>query len=107
MVEKEKVRTNEHYRIFYSTELKQYILGYDTGTVCNEMYFRISEEEYGFSKTDIEHLDRIAYACSIFGTASSRYICSQKKECNRTDEQQMLAEILITEINASAEQKYK
>lgn len=47
MIQKEKICNEKHYRIFYSTVLKNYIFSLMiTKGFCYEMFFRITEEEY-------------------------------------------------------------
>ncbi len=91
-------RKKESYEIFYSVNLDKFIL------VCDvEDYnycFRISEEEYNyiFSQETVKKLDMIANACSVMGTVSPRYLCSENESKNRTEEQQKFAAILLQEI---------
>lgn len=71
------------YSIGYSPSLDKYIL---SSIVCwiawYNRFFEISKEEYDLYKTDLKQLDRIALECHEQGTASKRFICSQKEEEN-------------------------
>ncbi len=82
MEEKVRIRAYKGYRIFYNPEQEQYFLAIHQES-NNDMYFRISEEEYQMMDSDVEHLDRIAYGCSIFGTSSPRYLSSEFVEAGK------------------------
>lgn len=86
------------YEIFYSVELNKFILVCDaSGDTC---CFEISEDEfhYIFSQKDVKKLDMIANACSVMGSVSPRFLCSENEMRNHTVEQMDFAETLLQEI---------
>lgn len=82
MEEQVRIRAYKGYRIFYNPEQEQYFLVIRQTNSC-DMYFRISEQEYQMMDSDVQHLDRIAYGCSIFGTSSPRYLSSEFVEVGK------------------------
>ena len=93
MIQKEKICNEKHYRIFYSNVLKNYIFSLMiTKGFCYEMFFRITEEEYQILSRGQE--------CQIETELSSeRFLCSQKKSQNKTNEQKQRYAVLKLELN--------
>lgn len=80
-LENEKINREKYYSVGYSPELKKYILAdVVTWVAWYNRYFEITKDEYDSFGT--EALDVIADLVHKEGTASRRFLFSDKKEEN-------------------------
>lgn len=93
-LEKEKVRTTKYYSIGFSPYLKKYVLSVVvTWVAWYNRYYEISEEEYLYSKNDIEQLDMLAKECLEAGSSSERFLYADKIEENNMEQNKIMKEI--------------
>ncbi len=86
-LEKEKIRAEKLYRVGYIACIDKYVLAsVVTWIVWYDRFFEITEEEYRLFESDLSALDALAKELSDQGERSERFLFSDKKEENSSEQ---------------------
>lgn len=86
-LEKEKIRAEKLYRVGYLASIDKYVLASVVPWVAwYDRFFEISEEEYRLFESDLPTLDALAKELGDQGERSERFLFSDKKEENSSEQ---------------------
>lgn len=94
MLSEQKFRRKKLYYIGYSSSLDKYILATLILGIWNyKRYYVLSHKEYKMYMSNIEALDKIAWAYHKAGTTHNRFLCSEKEEENTSRQQEIYSKL--------------